>query len=173
MVTSETTTRKDEQEKSITLSNNNSASGIMIGPVTDAVITSMEIGTTMSTATTVLVAAVAPTLAELAWNEINRSRIRKAAAPSSTTVSSLSNTMYSLRTLRGGGGIGSVVDSKRKTKTGNKNKNITIEPKRKQQSQSSPINDDDNTHNHNKDLATRGKSVAFMALGMALHYLGK
>ena len=145
----------------------------MIGPVTDAVITSMEIGTTMSTATTVLVAAVAPTLAELAWNEINRSRIRKAAAPSSTTISSLSNTMYSLRTLRGGGGIGSVVDSKRKTETGNKNKNITIEPKRKQQSQNSPINDDDNTHNHNKDLATRGKSVAFMALGMALHYLGK
>ena len=173
MVTSETTTRKDEQEKSIIYQTINSASGIMIGPVTDAVITSMEIGTTMSTATTVLVAAVAPTLAELAWNEINRSRIRKTAAPSSTTVSSLLNTMYSLRTLRGGGGIGSVVDSKRKTKTGNKNKNITIEPKRKQQSQNSPINDDDNTHNHNKDLATRGKSVAFMALGMALHYLGK
>jgi hypothetical protein len=145
----------------------------MIGPVTDAV-TSMEIRTTMSTATTVLVAAVAPTLAELVWNEINRSRIRKAAAPSSTTIS-LSNTMNSLRTLRGGGGIGSV-DSKRKTKTGYKQKNRTIEPKKKQQPQNSPINDDDNnnnTHNHNKDLATRGKSVAFMALGMALHYLGK
>jgi hypothetical protein len=143
----------------------------MIGPVTDAV-TSMEIGTTMSTATTVLVAAVAPTLAELAWNEMNRSRIRKAAS-SSTTISP-PKTMNSLRTLRGGGGIGSV-DSKRKTKTGQKQKNITIEPKKKQQPQNSPINDDDNnnTHNHNKDFATRGKSVAFMALGMALHYLGK
>jgi hypothetical protein len=145
----------------------------MIGPITDAG-TSMEIVAT--TATTVLVAAVAPTLAELAWNEINRSRIRKEA--SSSTMIYLSKTIKSLRSLRGGGGIGSV-DSKRKTKTGgNKKQNITIEPKKKKQSHNSPINDDDDnttttTTTHNKDLATRGKSVAFMALGMALHYLGK
>ena len=106
--------------------------------------------TTTATAAVVVAAAaaataVAPGLAEAAWREIvGRSRIRK-AVPSITSLTT--KTAKSLTLLRGGAATGIA----KKASTGNK----AIESK------------------GNNDFATRGKSVAFMALGMACHYLGK
>jgi len=132
----------------------------MIGAIVDAG-ASMEIGTistlgSVNTVSTVLVTAVAPKISELVWHEIRKSRIRNA---SPSPMISLSKTMIS---LRGGDGRDSVT-SKRKTTT--KNNIRDIEPKKKQ-----PRNLPKKI-SENNDLA-RGKSVAYMALGMAFHYLG-
>lgn len=131
----------------------------MIGAVVDAG-ASMEIGTisTLSSVGTVIVTAVAPTLAELVWHEIRKSKIRKASPPS---MISLPKTVIS---LRGGDGRDSVT-SKRKKMT---KINIRDIERKKKRSQNLP-----NKRLEKNDLATRGKSVAFMALGMAFHYLGK
>ena len=107
-------------------------------------------GSATTAAVTAAAAAIAaPVLAEKVWRECGKFRIRKAvpSIPSPLTA----KTANLLTALRGGGGEGSTTAIAKKAPNGGK------------------VADSDGK----TLLAARSKSVAFMALAMACHYLGE
>jgi len=100
--------------------------------------------TTITAAAAAAATIAAPCLVQAVWQEFGKFRIRKAvpSIPSPLTT----KTANTLTVLRGGGTTAIVKEA--------------------------PYGDEVADLNSNNSLATRGKSVAFMALAMACHYLG-
>lgn len=119
-----------------------------VGPATSMAVATIsasnEISTITIAATAAAAAVAAPCLAEAAW-KCGQFRIRKAVPSISSTLTTKTAKMIS--TLRGGGSTAVV----KKAPDGGKVAATKVD----------------------NSLATRGKAVAFMALAMACHYLGK
>lgn len=100
-------------------------------------------GSSTIAATAVAVVA-APALAEVVWGEFGKFRIRKV---SPSIISPFTGKTANILTVLRGGGTAAIVKK-------------------------APNGEIATDTNGNNSLATRGKSVAFMALAMACHYLG-